>query len=630
MFASLAPGGFINATNHYIRLNFQQLSFDWLANTLNPYYESVDFGASVLDDRFIQQLRTLDRWAFGGSNRGDILEPHYIDNLEQKIRSHYDLNDEEDAAVFDFVTGDGAFDCFENLGRQEEMVFQLIYREVTIGLRFLKSSGSLVVKFFTFFSPETISLLYYLSHCFDRVVGCKPVASKHGNSEIYVVCLEFNRDRYLELAARLNLEQIPWDRFMFGLSILGEDGFLDRLVDFTEWQAQQQMDVIDYNLGLYNRGLDDIDRRSITRDKFWVGETWLQCCRLAPINLNEQLLVVDGFVSGGRKYSQHLVPLLETWQTQGHDDERFLAELRHVACRLELISQTNQPLEPTSLSLSIDLVSDHIRPVLGQPYDRVNNSKFCCNSLLKTFSILSNYLQQQTATETEKKELDDDDDDVDDTARLRQHLQAVFGDQAISSDQEIQPTRASCFDDLLKQFLPNVTGLHCFDLFDLTTCFTSNDTTVSHSLYSQLADLITAERLSAGDHLVVRVKGLLSRLSLGVLYLAMRMFELYSVNCWHLPGDQYASLVVVCKNFRVGQSPSIEQAFQSNTIPSEDPSTVLEVLPVQLLINDATFFNRVHAANCLVIAFRVAQMLKATDEATAAGDENAVSITEDV
>ncbi|KAL1131426.1 hypothetical protein AAG570_011043 [Ranatra chinensis] len=44
---------------------------------------------------------------------------------------------------------------------------------------------------FTLFECASLCLLYLLSCCFKRVIVFKPVTSRPGNSECYVVCLDF-------------------------------------------------------------------------------------------------------------------------------------------------------------------------------------------------------------------------------------------------------------------------------------------------------------------------------------------------------------------------------------------------------------------------------------------------------
>ena len=60
------------------------------------------------------------------------------------------------------------------------------------------SGGHFVMKMFTFFECNTICLLYLLRNVFEFVDVIKPVSSKEGNSEVYVVCREFKKN-YFEL-----------------------------------------------------------------------------------------------------------------------------------------------------------------------------------------------------------------------------------------------------------------------------------------------------------------------------------------------------------------------------------------------------------------------------------------------
>lgn len=73
-----APGGFIAALNHWLKLNTPDVQWDWKATTLNPYYEGNAIGDMIIDDRFI--IGTLDRWDFGEDYTGNIMD---ITNLKK-------------------------------------------------------------------------------------------------------------------------------------------------------------------------------------------------------------------------------------------------------------------------------------------------------------------------------------------------------------------------------------------------------------------------------------------------------------------------------------------------------------------------------------------------------------------
>jgi len=49
-----APGAFVCATNHFIKMERPTWNWDWRAVTLNPYFEGNDAGAMIDDDALIR------------------------------------------------------------------------------------------------------------------------------------------------------------------------------------------------------------------------------------------------------------------------------------------------------------------------------------------------------------------------------------------------------------------------------------------------------------------------------------------------------------------------------------------------------------------------------------------------
>lgn len=76
------PGAFISALNHYLKQNRPNVHFDWLATSLNPYYEDMDPAQVINDDRIIRH--TLDRWVFGPDNTGNLFNPNLVDELKRR------------------------------------------------------------------------------------------------------------------------------------------------------------------------------------------------------------------------------------------------------------------------------------------------------------------------------------------------------------------------------------------------------------------------------------------------------------------------------------------------------------------------------------------------------------------
>lgn len=67
-----APGAFIASLNHYLKSNFDNIEWKWLASTLNPFYEGNDTKQMISGERFI--VETLGNWNFGESNDGDLMK----------------------------------------------------------------------------------------------------------------------------------------------------------------------------------------------------------------------------------------------------------------------------------------------------------------------------------------------------------------------------------------------------------------------------------------------------------------------------------------------------------------------------------------------------------------------------
>jgi hypothetical protein len=51
---------------------------------------------------------------------------------------------------------------------------------------------------FTMYEQETVCLMFLLCCSFTNVWVCKPATSKEGNSEVYVVCLEYKGRDFME------------------------------------------------------------------------------------------------------------------------------------------------------------------------------------------------------------------------------------------------------------------------------------------------------------------------------------------------------------------------------------------------------------------------------------------------
>ncbi|EEA07080.1 ribosomal RNA large subunit methyltransferase J domain-containing protein [Cryptosporidium muris RN66] len=195
------PGGFISALNHYIhnnvlnkrqRQNKGKILWEWKANSLNPYYEGHN-PYNVLNDDIIYR-DTYRVWNMGIDDSGDITNCDNIHYIWSKTSKNT-----KSCWLADLVTADGSIDTQYNPNEQEQLTSCIQYCEVVCGLGILRKHGSLIVKCFNIFHHTTISLLALLYYCFNQVHIVKPVMSKGGNSEVYIVALNFQGIRSILL-----------------------------------------------------------------------------------------------------------------------------------------------------------------------------------------------------------------------------------------------------------------------------------------------------------------------------------------------------------------------------------------------------------------------------------------------
>ena len=274
-----APGAFVTALNHWLRLNVPNITWNWVATTLNPHYEGNSLSRMINADCFI--MHTLENWYFGADNTGNLMSLKNLDGLVRRAGTDVDL-----------VTADGSIDCVDTPAEQELVVSHLHFCETIAALSLLQSGGSFLIKLFTIFEYQTICLVYLLSCCFDKIFINKPVTSKEGNSEVYLVCLGFAGSNlvapYME-TLRSNYES-PCKTAMFRRDDIPES-FIEQIVQCGEFFKARQCEVIMDNMKTFVGGKKYELQFKDKKMRRMVADEYIVRYNLSALDWEEQKIV---------------------------------------------------------------------------------------------------------------------------------------------------------------------------------------------------------------------------------------------------------------------------------------------------------------------------------------------------
>ncbi|XP_075226562.1 cap-specific mRNA (nucleoside-2'-O-)-methyltransferase 2-like isoform X2 [Lycorma delicatula] len=375
-----APGAFITSLNHYLQLNYPDVKWDWLASTLNPHHEQNTLSCMINDDRLI--YNTLHKWNFGDDATGDLFNKKNMEFLVESTKETF--NDE----VL-LVTADGSIDCQSSPGEQESMVCPLLYAEVITAVHILKPEGSFLIKMFTLLECETVCLLYLLCKLFHQVKVFKPVTSKEGNSEVYVVCLRFRPPKDFQdvlNVLRSNYGSDITNKAMFGLETISEE-FLRELKKCASFFVKYQEHAILSNIRLYKK-MSDFEREELESLQKTIVKEYVSRYKLKklPSYMNHVVdssdliakglgLNVDGKFDEGSFNDKLNKPNLE-----------MNVMLEMIKKSLDLVKhEWTFDYKIVWIDFSDELPSTSGIQV-GLPVSVVNNSKFCSGYLLKKYN----------------------------------------------------------------------------------------------------------------------------------------------------------------------------------------------------------------------------------------------------
>ena len=228
------PGAFLFAIHHYITSKTAHSEYEWFANSLFPSHES------ILGDEFGLYRRHNEKWLMNAENGGSVTDPTMIQIISDRLQGSVDLYTSDIGIGLDQ----------DSFHLQEERQAPLHLGQVICALKTLKKGGHMVCKMFMFFKPFSKWFLGKLMEVFEHLYICKPMSSRPGNSEVYLIGKGYKSQP--EITSQLLEVLVNWNEASIenGDVIESFDAFLDEL-SFTIYERQIQtiqQNLIDVHL----------------------------------------------------------------------------------------------------------------------------------------------------------------------------------------------------------------------------------------------------------------------------------------------------------------------------------------------------------------------------------------------
>jgi hypothetical protein len=293
------PGSFILAAWHYVNTKCDINDFQWRGSSFLSEKDELMGGAGLLEDKYNLYKNYPDNWLMNENNNGDVLQSDNQKEWENAI-----------GGTIDLYTSDLGFDVSQDYNKQEELHAHANLGQIITALLVLKKGGTMITKQYSYFEPFTVSLMGLLTRVFDSVEICKPMFSKSGNSETYLVGLGY---KAYGINSKYSITKILLSRLnnwnMKPLTTKGclGNSFLSAIINSQKYFADKQLLKLTNIISEYKRYVKskNTDRKHIANTNMFKEqnisdlEKWIRCNTIEPLPVDIALDVSEVMV---RKY----------------------------------------------------------------------------------------------------------------------------------------------------------------------------------------------------------------------------------------------------------------------------------------------------------------------------------------
>lgn len=488
------------------------------------------------------------------------------------------------------ITADGGMQSIENPRFQEINSFKLIQNEVLVALNCLANGGCFILKIFCFLNCKTISLIYLLACLFEKLSLFKPLSSKSGNSEIYLVCLNYQLDKNVRLVEkiteRFKVKSTNQLDILFKKAIISVN-FLNDIIDSSIFFKDHQTRTIELNIYLSNKNEKRFYSNYVKLQKK-ANANFRNLINLKPIKIKDQIVKeVYKFTSNDEPYFYGLKKKLIMNFDKPASYAELVKELGDTDGKLTKIQNLikNIYIKPLKENLQnfnkFHSFDNHVKCLeqfitqpkhLSESTRSYLNSKLCCSPLIKLSTDFEKLFKTVSYDHLDEKIRLNEDSMVEQfkiliesklseaskpnqigTIYLVDHLQtenstnlSVLLSKSIDSLKLDQIKLASIEDTVLKE---SSLILHLIDLCNLyDKDIFENEYYSTNILLTKLVDIFNQFK---SDHiLMISLPSLYTRYLVGIVYTLTCAFKQFTISPFYLRNYEglKSSLVLVFTN----------------------------------------------------------------------------------
>jgi 23S rRNA U2552 (ribose-2'-O)-methylase RlmE/FtsJ len=267
-----SPGGFIQAVVDYRNMKYlgeSSRSYTVSLNSPEGNFEVPKF------HRDIYKTKNVKIFEFEGENGGDITKIETFLNIQKELASK---------KIY-LVTADGGINDHGNFNNKELNHVNLIFSELIQAVFILQPGGTFIVKIFDIFSDATVNIIYLLSYLFQSVIATKPLTSRSTNSEKYLVCTGFRKEKCDSIRNKL-FKLLYCINYSDGVVVeslfqITSKKFLYKILKYNRDSLMSQQESIDKILNYIQRDKETF--KSLKKSKDATIKNWLVKYRLIQV-----------------------------------------------------------------------------------------------------------------------------------------------------------------------------------------------------------------------------------------------------------------------------------------------------------------------------------------------------------